>query len=306
MPSWKGKSQGGLLGYKIFVFILKIHGLPLAYFMLRFVASYYLFFSFKTFKSSWHFYRKMLHFSFLKSIGSIYRSYYNLGVSLLDKFASMAGVKTYFTFDFDGEEYLHEMAKAGRGGVLISGHLGNWDMAGNMLKRIETKVNIVLFEGEAAQIKKYMDRFSGAPNYNIISVKQDMSHIFQISAAIQRNEFICIHGDRFTEGTKTFETEFLGQKALFPAGVFQIAHKLKTPYTFVYAIKETSKHYHYSATQPKISTTSPENILKEYVITLEEKAKQYTTQWFNFYNFWQEGRGIKKEVLNGKKPEASS
>ncbi len=291
MPSWKGKSRGGLLGYKIFVFILKLHGLRLAYFILRFVASYYLFFSFRTFKSSWHFYRRMLKFRFFKSIFSIYKSYYNLGVSLLDKFAVMAGVKTNFTFDFKGEEYLHEMAKAGRGGVLISGHLGNWDMAGNMLKRVETKVNIVLFEGEAEQIKKYMHEFTGAPNYNIISVKNDMSHIFQISAAIQRNEFICIHGDRFTEGTKTFEAEFLGAKALFPAGVFQIAHKLRTPYTFVYAIKETSKHYHYSATKPVVSEVSPENILKEYITTLEEKVKQYPTQWFNFYNFWDEGRG---------------
>ncbi len=290
MPSWKGKSQGGLLGYKIFVFILKLHGLRLAYFILRFVASYYLLFSFKTFKSSWNFYRRKLKFNFFKSIASIYSSYYNLGVSLLDKFAMMAGIKTNFTFKFVGEKFLHEMSDAGRGGVLISGHLGNWDMAGNMLRRIETKVNIVLFEGEAEQIKKYMEQFAGTPYYNIISVKNDMSHIFQISAAIQRNEFICIHGDRFTEGTKTFETEFLGEKALFPAGVFQIAHKLKTPYTFVYAIKESSKHYHYSATQPKVSTTSPEDILKEYVTSLEDKLKQYPTQWFNFYDFWREGR----------------
>lgn len=290
MPSWKGKSRGGLLGYKIFVFILRLHGLRLAYFILRFVASYYLLFSFRTFKSSWNFFRERMKFSYLKSIGSIYSSYYNLGVSLLDKFAMMAGVKTNFTFDFKGEEFLHEMAAAGRGGVLISGHLGNWDMAGNMLKRVKTKVNIVLFEGEAEQIKKYMDQFAGAPNYNIISVKNDMSHIYQISGAIQRNEFICIHGDRFTEGTKTFEAEFLGEKALFPAGVFQIAHKLKTPYTFVYALKESSSHYHYSATKPVISQTGPEQILKEYITTLEEKVKQYPTQWFNFYNFWEEGR----------------
>lgn len=301
MPSWKGKSRGGLLGYKIFVFILKLHGLPLAYFLLRFVASYYLLFSFRTFRSSWHFYKKMLKFSFFKSISSIYQSYYNLGVSLLDKFAMMAGIRTNFTFDFNGEGYLHEMAAAGRGGVLISGHLGNWDLAGNMLKRVKTKVNIVLFEGEAEQIKKFMDQFAGAPAYNIISVKNDMSHIFQISAAIQRNEFICIHGDRFTEGTKTFEADFLGRKALFPAGVFQIAHKLKTPYTFVYAIKESTRHYLYSATKPVISQESPENILKEYISTLEEKVKQYPEQWFNFYNFWEEGRGQKAAGGNGSR-----
>ena len=29
---------------------------------------------------------------------------------------------------------------------------------------------------------------------------------------------------------------------------------------------------------------------KEYISTLEEKVKQYPTQWFNFYNFWEEGK----------------
>lgn len=290
MPSWKGKSRGSLLGYKIFVFILKLHGLPLAYFILRFVASYYLIFSFKTFKSSWHFYRKMLKFSFFKSFRSVYTSYYRLGQTLLDKFAMMGGVKTNFTFSFDGEQHLHEMAKAGRGGVLISGHVGNWDLAGNMLKRVEAKINIVLFEGEAEQIKNYMDKFAGNSHYNIIAVKQDLSHIFHIAAAINRNEFICIHGDRFMEGTKTLEEEFLGANALFPAGAFQIAHKLRTPYSFVYAVKETSKHYHYFASKPRVSVTGPEQILKEYVTSLGEKVKQYPEQWFNFYNFWQEGR----------------
>ena len=290
MPSWKGKSKGGLFGYKIFVFILKIHGLPLAYFLLRFVASYYLLFSFKTFRSSWHFYRKIMRFNFFKSIVSIYQSYYNLGVSLLDKFASMAGIKTNFTFECEGEYYLHDMAAAGRGGILISGHLGNWDIAGYMLKNVDTITNIVVYEGEARQIKQYMDKFAGTPPYNIISIKEDMSHIFQIAAAVQRNEFICIHGDRFTEGTKTLEATFLGEKALFPAGVFQIAHKLKTPYTFVYSLKEGKRHYHFSTEKPKISTVGPQEILKEYISTLERKTKQYPTQWFNFYNFWEEGR----------------
>ena len=290
MPAWKGKTRGSLLGYKIFVFILKLHGLPLAYFILRIVASYYLIFSFRTFRSSWHFFRKKLGFPFWKSIGSIYSNYYNLGQSLLDKFAMMGGIKTNFTFEFDGEKYLHEMAKAGRGGILISGHLGNWDLAGNMLKRVDSKINIVLYEGEAERIKAYMDKFAGASSYRIIPVKQDMSHIFQIAAAVQRNEFICIHGDRFTEGTKTFEENFLGEKALFPAGAFQIAAKLKAPYSFVYAVKETSRHYHYFASEPKISTGDPQAILKEYVTSLEEKVKKYPTQWFNFYNFWEEGR----------------
>ena len=40
------------------------------------------------------------------------------------------------------------------------------------------------------------------------------------NAALMRNEIVCISGDRFINQAKRFETEFLGEKAEFPAGPF--------------------------------------------------------------------------------------
>ena len=41
MSSWKGKTRGGLFGYKFFISILKYSGLSVAYFFLRFVVIYF-------------------------------------------------------------------------------------------------------------------------------------------------------------------------------------------------------------------------------------------------------------------------
>ena len=45
MAAWKGKTRGGLTGYKIFIAILKNLGLPFAYLLLYFVAFYFFVFA---------------------------------------------------------------------------------------------------------------------------------------------------------------------------------------------------------------------------------------------------------------------
>lgn len=45
MKKWDGKSRGNVVGYKIFVFIMKKLGLSPAYFLLIFIAGYYFIFT---------------------------------------------------------------------------------------------------------------------------------------------------------------------------------------------------------------------------------------------------------------------
>ena len=49
MSSWEGKTRGGVLGYKIFVWTLKNLGISFAYLLLRFVVFYFVFASGKSF-----------------------------------------------------------------------------------------------------------------------------------------------------------------------------------------------------------------------------------------------------------------
>ncbi len=291
MPSWKGKSQANTLGYKIFVFLIRTFGLRFCYFVLRFVASYYFFFSLHSSRPVYYFYRKRLGYGFLKSIVLLYTNYYRFGQTLLDKVAVMSQVKTDFTFDFTGEENLHEMVSQKKGGILLSAHVGNWEAAGHMLKRLKTRINILMYDGEDARIKKYLDEVTGERNFNIIYVKNDLSHIYKINQALSANEIVCMHADRFLAGNKTLSCELFGEEALFPEGPFLLSLKLKVPVAFVHAFKESASHYHFYSTELKYfyadKGDTVNSILKQYASNLEEMLRIYPEQWFNYYNFWQ-------------------
>jgi predicted LPLAT superfamily acyltransferase len=100
-----------------------------------------------------------------------------------------------------------------------------------------------------------------------------------------------MHADRFVAGAKTISLDFLGATARFPAGPFQIASTFKVPVSFTYALKQGTLHYAFSATPPRRLSKEDgrsgyESMAKAYVDSLEEKAKQYPEQWYNFYHFW--------------------
>jgi predicted LPLAT superfamily acyltransferase len=291
MSLWQGKSKGNKAGYQIFVWVLKNFGVLPAYFLLRFVAFYFFLFSYKASRQIYSLYRHKLGFSRSTSILKIYKNYYLLGQGIIDKVVVMSGIKNNFTYHFDGEENLREIASLQKGGMLLSAHIGNWDIAGHLLKRLDTRINIIMFDGEQEQLKKYLDTVTGKQSMNIILIKNDLSHIYEISEAFKNNELVCMHADRFLEGNKTITTAFLGQKAQFPMGPFVLASKFKVPVSYVFAVKESNLHYHFFASKIKNydeldKKTVVQEMVAEFAKEMEIKLKKYPEQWFNYYNFW--------------------
>jgi predicted LPLAT superfamily acyltransferase len=291
MPAWQGKSNTTTTGYRIFVAVLKIAGVSPAYFLLRFVVLYYFFFDRKPSRAILDFLQTKIGFSKTLSLKKLYRNYYLFGQSLIDRVVLMAGIKNKFTFNFDGEENLHQIVRMQRGGLLLSAHIGNWEIAGHLLKRIGTRIHIVMFDGEHQQIKKYLDNVTGKRSMNIIVIKDDLSHIYEINDALKNNELVCMHADRFIEGNKTMQQNFLGTAANFPMGPFILAATFKVPVSFVFALKETKWHYHFFSSIPKEYENSGKNetmqqILCDFAGEMEKKVKQYPEQWYNYYDFW--------------------
>lgn len=197
MSLWQGKSKGNKAGYQVFVWILKTFGVQPAYLLLRFVAFYYFLFSYKASRQIYSLYRTRLGFNRVKAIAKIYTNYYLLGQCIIDKVVVMSGIPNQFTYNFDGEENLTEIAALQHGGILLSAHIGNWDIAGHFLKRLDATINILMFDGEQKQIKEYLASVTGKKFINIIFIKDDLSHIYEISDALKKNELVCMHADRF-------------------------------------------------------------------------------------------------------------
>ena len=173
---------------------------------------------------------------------------------MLDKIAILAGFNAKFTFDFEGEEHLRKMVEEKTGGILISAHIGNFEMAGHLLERLQTRINIIMFDAEHARIKDYLASITNK-SYHVIVLKNDNSHIYEINKALNNKEIICIHGDRFMPGSKVIISEFLGERAVSSAP-FYLAMKYGVPVSFVFAMREKAQTLSHSHERTLFTTIS--------------------------------------------------
>jgi predicted LPLAT superfamily acyltransferase len=290
MPSWQGKSKGNRLGYSIFVSVLRHLGVFPAYFLLRFVAFYYFVTSFRSSRIILDYYRRL-------GIGKpgayrrLYRNYYMLGQAIIDRIVLLSGIPNRFHINFDDEVHFHNMLAQNKGGLLLSAHLGNWEIAGHLLQRLKAPVYIVMFDGEHESLKTYLKSIKAESKANIIVLKEDLSHIYEISDALKRNGLVCMHADRFLDGNRILRTKLLGSDANFPAGPFAMAATLKVPVSFVFAMKVSALQYHFHATPIRWAGSGEKGkemqfMLEEFAGEMEKRIRQYPEQWYNYYDFW--------------------
>jgi len=290
MAQWEGKSRGTVLGYRIFVFCMRNFGLGSAYFILYFVAFYFCFFAKDSTKSNYYYFHQRLKYSKSKSFSSIYKSYLVFGKTIIDKIAISSGLKTKFTFEHDGGELITDTLKQKKGSILISAHVGNFEIANHFFSELDenTSISLLTTDIEHTTIKKYLESVTNKGNINLIIIKEDLSHIFEINAALARNEIVCITGDRYIEGSKYLIQDLLGEKAKFPSGPFILASRLNVPVLFVYVMKETKTHYHLYSRKSKAKQRDAQALLVEYTESLTWMLKKYPNQWFNYFDFWEE------------------
>jgi len=288
MSQWDGKSKGTVLGYKIFVFFIKKAGIRSAYFILYFVAAYYFIFLTKSNRAIFYYFRKRLGYSWLKSKKMVFRSYYTFGQTLIDKISIAAGMRNRFSYEFDGVDTLKKLLAEKKGGVLISAHMGNFEIAEHFFAEIDLdfQINLVTTDLEHSAIKDYLESITSKSGIKFIIVKDDLSHIFEINAALSRNELVCFTGDRYFEGVKFLSGDLLGEAAKFPAGPFLIASRLKVPVVFVYVMKEPKLHYHLYAREAEVKHRDEKALLNAYTESVEAMVHKYPLQWFNYFDFW--------------------
>jgi len=292
---WDGRGKGSPLGMRIFITIIAWCGVFPAYALLSVVACWYALrdkqgaAAFRAFRSNAGF----THTGFLH----IYRHFYAFGMALIDRVAFVALTKPPFTYSLINEDFITGILEKKKGVILVSGHIGTWEIAGNLLSdRLDADIYAVLLDNEKQELKEAFGRVTGQRRFHTIAVeKEAVAMMIRIQEALRNNGILCLLADRVT-GSAQIKMPFLGKEAVFPLGPFQIAAITGTPVVPCFIVKDGLTHFTLKAYSPilfeKVTRQNRDesviSAIKQFVSIIEEVAKSHPYQWFNFFNFWDE------------------
>ena len=289
-PQWAGNTFGNGWMHNALVKILKYIDLRIMYaFVAVFVVPVCIFTS-TGYCLTYRYMRQRQGFGIMKSLWKAYINNCLFGQVVVDKFAMYAGKK--FDVEIEGYEHFQQLSNQTDGFIQLSAHIGNYEIAGYSLATKNKRFNALVYFGEKASVMEGRNKMFAHTNISMISIRPDMGHLFEIDNALSNGEIVSMPADRLFGSAKSVNTSLLGAEAKFPLGPFSVATMRGLKVLAVNVIKIGSKRYKIYVTPLEYDTTAPrkeqmKTLSDAYVRELERLLKQYPTQWYNYFEFWE-------------------
>lgn len=199
------------------------------------------------------------------------------------------------TCDFVGKEELFQLIEKGRGVVLLTAHVGNWQSALSHLGDLPVKVHALMRYDQQAAAKHFFDLRPEGPPFAIIDAEGPFGGMVDAVAALQRGEVVTIMGDRYVKGSAS-TVSFFGEPVRVPDGAYMLAASAQSPVVVLLAAKTGLQSYQlkvWDVYYPAYSSRDERpRMLRDcagrFIASVEEYLKVYPYQWYNFYNFWKQ------------------
>ena len=237
----------------------------------------------------YRFMRYRMGYGRAKSLWKTYVNHCMFAQLVVDRFAMYAGKD--FDFKVVGMEHISNLIEGPDSFIMMSSHIGNYELAGYTFKAAKKRLNVLLFSGEKASVMENRNRMFEENNIGMIPVMDDMSHLFEINRVLSDGEMLGVLSDRMNGSQKSLKRRFLGGDILLPQGPFSIAVMKSVPVVAVDVIKTACKQYTAYITPLPYETEATravqiDQLSQAYVENMERTVRRYPTQWYNYFEYW--------------------
>ncbi len=185
-----------------------------------------------------------------------------------------------------------EALEAGRGAILVTAHLGNWDLAAHAIQHRGHAINVVMGREPNETAQGYGQQAREAVGVRVIYSDTSVFASLNMIRALQRNEIVALQLDRL-QGPRMVaqEVPFFGRPTPFPVGPFALARLSGAPLIPVFVPRRGRRHYELKVGQPYYVRRGGDrqtlrHVMVEVVAYLELIIREHPDQWFQFAPFW--------------------
>lgn len=188
----------------------------------------------------------------------------------------------------DGLELFERQRAAGRGAIVLTGHLGNWELGGAATAASGHPIDVVvrlmgnpLFDGYLTRTRSRLG----------MTVVRDRDAVRHTARALRDGHVIAFLIDQSGLHIASSFVNFFGRPAKTPRGPAVLALRLDVPVFFGVSLRQPDGRYHLHIRELVTERTGDtdrdvEAILNEYSRTLESFVRQAPEQYFWQHRRW--------------------
>lgn len=181
----------------------------------------------------------------------------------------------------EGFSFLDEAIRRGRGVILVTGHIGIWELGGVFFGRQGVKVNVVAVHEGSERIDAIRGTYRTRHNVRTIVLDGSPFPSLEIMAALRRGELVAMLVDRWGRADGV-TAEFFGRDHLFPRGPFVLSRATGAPIVPAFVVSEGNA-YRGVVDQPfVVDEPGDEPYARRVSDALERMIRRYPDQWYNF------------------------
>ena len=188
----------------------------------------------------------------------------------------------------ENTHYLDKALSSGKGVLVLTAHLGNWELAGVVTSLLGYKINAIALPFESSTITKILIGIRENKGVKVI-----LTGVYKpILKVMRQNEILAVLGDRlFTE--KGIKVKFMGKSTLLPRGPATIAIKTGARMLAGFLVTEGNGYKLFFENIPEPPESLPEEEKILFLVSkgaeiIEKNILLYPDQWLNFFPMWKE------------------
>jgi len=190
-----------------------------------------------------------------------------------------------------GYSRLLEAREKGKGVLLLTAHLGNWEVGGLMLAEMRQPIHVVLVPDIFPAVERARRNLHERAGVAEIRVDNSFVPTLTVLRALEKNAIVAMQGDRDFDNSG-LAVPFFGKPAYFPRGPLRVAMATGAAVLPAFIIRVPDGRYRAIVEEPLTiegdgdRETAFRRNLERYVALLERYVREHPEQWYCFYPFW--------------------
>jgi len=188
-------------------------------------------------------------------------------------------------------EYVDETLRKGRGGIITTAHIGNWELGAIVLGMLRYPIVAVALPHKERPVNDLFNKQREGKGVTVVPVAHAVRRCLE---SLKENKLIGVVADR-DFSAHGIVMDFLGRKALIPKGAAIFAFKTGAPVIPTFMIREADGTFTLTFEKPiyppqvidgHVGEAELTEFIRKYLVYIENCIRNYPTQWLMMREFW--------------------